>query len=78
MNLRDYRKRQKISQCQLAKLLGVKQPTVSCWENGISAPTLSNIYKLTEILNCTSDELLGISDSGGSESNGVAAAQCTA
>lgn len=40
--------RGKRSQAEMAKQYGVSQQLWSCWENGISAPTLPIIKKLEE------------------------------
>jgi transcriptional regulator with XRE-family HTH domain len=61
MNLRQIRKGQNMSQTELAGLMGVTQPTISCWEDGTYSPTVVTIRKLVEIFKCTSDELLGLS-----------------
>ena len=59
MQLKILRKQAGLSQVVLAKKVGVMQPTISDWETGRYEPTLSHIIKLIEVLNCTSDELLG-------------------
>jgi len=61
MNLREIRRERNMSQSELAKLMGVKQSSVSCWESGTYSPNVDSIRRLTGIFNCTSDELLGIS-----------------
>jgi transcriptional regulator with XRE-family HTH domain len=40
--------------------MGVKQCTVSQWELGTAQPNTDTIRKLCFLLNCSSDELLGI------------------
>jgi len=64
MSLRDIRRERKLSQVELAELMGVKQSTVSCWESETYTMTANTIRKLTDVLKCTSDELLGISITG--------------
>lgn len=44
------RKNKKLTQVQLAELMGYKKSTVSNWENGYSTPSLSDAFKVAEIL----------------------------
>ena len=48
-NLRNFRTTKKLTQGQLAKLLGVDQRTVSAWEKGICEPSFAILSKLCEI-----------------------------
>jgi transcriptional regulator with XRE-family HTH domain len=48
--LRVYRIRARLSQDDLAKLIGVSQPMVSNWENGLSIDP-ANIAKIHRVLN---------------------------
>lgn len=48
-----------VSQRKLADMLGVSQSTVAMWEIGRNLPSLRLFLKLADILNCTTDELLG-------------------
>ncbi len=54
--LRELRKRRGISQERLAELIEVDPTTVSNIENGKNYPTMSNLYKLLEVLDCTFTE----------------------
>ena len=60
VNLKELRTQKKITQLKLAELLGVTQAAVSQWESGTANPDLLYVKRLTEILSCTADELLGI------------------
>lgn len=44
------RKEKKISQAQLAQLLGISRQAVSKWENGQSSPDTINLIQLAEVL----------------------------
>lgn len=55
-----YRKRQKMTQEQLAELLGVTAQAVSKWENDQSCPDITTVPKLASIFSITTDELFGI------------------
>lgn len=48
------------TQIDLAKAVGVTQGAVAQWEAHITSPNIRLLPKLAEILNCTTDELLGI------------------
>ncbi|MFL4357453.1 helix-turn-helix domain-containing protein [Streptococcus uberis] len=57
--LKQRRKEKKLTQKEIAPLLGIKQNTYSDWETGKSEPNLENVVKLSKILGTTTDELLG-------------------
>lgn len=56
--IRELRRRNNLTQEQLADKVGVGFRAVSKWERGINAPDISNIYELCKIFNITKDELL--------------------
>jgi transcriptional regulator with XRE-family HTH domain len=58
MKIIEHRKRLGLSQEKLAEQLGVKQAAISVWESGACSPTVPHLKKLTELFNCTADELL--------------------
>ena len=62
MRIKEFRKQLGLSQEKLAKLVGVKQATVSQWESGISQPSLRSVRKIAHVFQCTIDELLGGKD----------------
>ncbi len=53
-----FRKKQDLSQNELALLLHISPQSVSKWENGIAIPSVENIILLAEIFDVTLDELL--------------------
>lgn len=57
-NLRMLRKRDKLTQAELAKLVGVDQRTVSGWEHKISEPSFTILAKLCEIFDESFDSIL--------------------
>lgn len=59
INLKKYRERKDLSQEDLAQLLGVGQSTVGMWENGVNMPRVKTLQKITEILNVTTNDLMG-------------------
>ena len=50
-NLKYLRERKNIKQGVMAEDLGVKQPTLSCWESGEREPDLDMIAKIAKYLN---------------------------
>lgn len=59
MTLKDLRKRAKLTQKELAKKLGYEQTIVSMWENGTREPNNQTLIDLSQIFDCSVDELLG-------------------
>ena len=58
--LKQCRKKQKISQAELAARLGVTQQAVGKWESGKSSPDPSTVARIAGILGTTADYLLGL------------------
>lgn len=58
VNIKKIRKEQGLTQVALAEKIGVKQNTISAWENGESYPRVEVLIKLSEIFGCTLDELV--------------------
>lgn len=46
VNIRRYRKQAKLTQEELAKLVGVGRTSVTQWENGEQTPLMGNVQKL--------------------------------
>lgn len=59
-NIRNFRKKNDLTQEAFADRLGVTYQSVSRWENGATYPDLELIPAIAEILAVTVDELLGI------------------
>ena len=57
-NLRELRKRNGLSQEELAEKLGVSRQAVSKWENGSGYPELDKLMVLCDLFHCTMDALL--------------------
>lgn len=60
--LKDLRLERKLSQPQLADIIGVSKGMISFWENRICEPTASNIIKLAKFFGVTTDYLLGVEE----------------
>ena len=56
--IKAQRKRNGLSQEKLAELAGVSRQAVTKWENGQSAPSTENLFRLAEIFGTTVDLLL--------------------
>lgn len=50
-----------LTQKELAKIMGVSQPTVSLWEKGEQDPTLQNVHELCKHLKTNPSYLMGYS-----------------
>ena len=57
--LKEYRKKAKFTQSDLAKELGVTQQAVGKWEKGTSTPDPSALSRMAELLEVSVDALLG-------------------
>ena len=57
-NLKEIRKKHKMSQEALAEKMSVTRQSVSKWENGESYPEMNKILKLCEIFNCQLNDLV--------------------
>jgi transcriptional regulator with XRE-family HTH domain len=58
-NLKALRLDKGFSQKKLASMIDVSQQCISEWENGNNEPTLSSLWKLSEVLEISIDELVG-------------------
>lgn len=57
-NLQYYRKREEITQEQLAERMEVSRQTISKWEAGTSYPEMEKIMQLCDMFSCSMDTLL--------------------
>ena len=58
-NLTELRKKNKLTQLELAKLLNYSDKAVSKWENGESVPGIEVLCKLSKIYNVSLDFIVG-------------------
>lgn len=61
-NLRNARKNNSLTMKELGQKIGVSESTISLYENGKRQPDNETIIKLSNILNCSTDYLLGIDE----------------
>ena len=59
-NIRNFRKKNDLTQEALADRLGVTYQSISRWENGTTYPDLELIPSIADVLTVTVDELLGM------------------
>ena len=59
-NLRELRKRNNLTQEELAELLEVSRQSVSKWEQGIGYPEVEKLLLLSEKLHVSLDSLMGV------------------
>lgn len=57
-NIKAARERAGLSQTELARRLGIRQPSVCAWEAGKTFPSYPKLIELCAILRVTADELL--------------------
>ena len=57
-NIKFYRNQFKLTQEELANMLGGSKSLVSNYENGYSTPDINTLCKLAEIFDITLDELV--------------------
>ena len=60
--IKELRLEKGISQAALAKAIGVSQKAVDFWEKGENEPKASNILKLADFFDVSTDYLLGRGD----------------
>lgn len=58
----EQRKLNKVTQREMANLLGMAQPSYIRYENGTAEPNLENIVKIADYFDVSVDYLLGRSD----------------
>lgn len=51
--IKEFRKKKKLSQTDIAKIMKVKQNTISQWENETRMPNVKQAIELANILNTT-------------------------
>lgn len=61
-NIRLYRKKNKLSQSDLAKLLGKTKNVISNWERGDNSPRADTLEEICRILKITPDDIYGWRD----------------
>lgn len=59
MNLKEIRKRNSLTQKEVAKYLNIANSTYNGYEKETSEPNIQNLMKLAELFDCTIDELIG-------------------
>lgn len=57
-NLKEMRKSVKLTQMQVADILGIKHQTISAWEKGKAKPNNKIIAKLADIYHCSVEEIM--------------------
>lgn len=60
LRIADLRKKNRVTQQELADSIGVSFQTVSKWETGISMPDITVLPLLAEYFSVSTDQLLGL------------------
>lgn len=63
-NIAQHRKRQGITQTELGNLIGRSQGVISSWEKGVADPGSDNLILLSQILDVSPLDLLGVRPDG--------------
>ncbi|MDR3293241.1 MAG: helix-turn-helix domain-containing protein, partial [Clostridiales bacterium] len=63
--IKELRKGNNLLQKDLARLLNVRNTTVSAWENGDNEPDIKTIKQLAIFFNVTADYLIGLENDDG-------------
>lgn len=58
-NVTTLRKARGLSQHQLALALGVTASAIAAWEVGRNSPSTEMLCKLADVLECSTDDILG-------------------
>ena len=58
MNLKDYRKKQNLTQAEVAKYLNTTHQTYNNYENGKYEPSIEMLIKLSELFHTSIDNLI--------------------
>ena len=61
-NLKEYRKKAKLTQSEIAKMLQISQQGYANYETDKSSPNPETLAKIAEILNCNMEDLTGTSE----------------
>lgn len=59
-NLMYYRKKNKITQKELADKLGVKHNAISSWENGVNSIDIDTLFRVCQIFGITVNDMYDI------------------
>lgn len=57
-NIKYLRKKNRLSQVELANKAGVTQATINRWENGLVAPTIDNLFDICNYFNINMGDLI--------------------
>lgn len=60
--IREIRKKRGLTQIELAEMLGTTQATLSGWETERIRTSTESLIRLSEVLHCSTDELLGLEE----------------
>lgn len=56
-HIKEFRKKKKLSQSDISKILGIKQNTFSQWETGERTPNVIQGIRLAKVLDTTVESL---------------------
>ena len=59
VNIKQHRKKERISQDELAQMISVDRSAIAKWETGKAMPRADKLPEIAKALKCSVDELLG-------------------
>ena len=69
--LKESRTQARLTQVEIAEVLGISQPAYASWERGTKKPTQENLVKIAQILNVSVDYLVGNSEEKADELDNI-------
>ena len=60
LRLTEMRKKRNMTQAELARAVGIAQPSISDLENGNTKPAFETLVKLAQVLECSLDDLVDL------------------
>jgi transcriptional regulator with XRE-family HTH domain len=60
LRVAELRKKRNMTQAELARAVGIAQPSLSDLENGNTNPAFETLIKLAKVLECSLDELVDL------------------
>jgi len=60
--LKELRLEKSMTTVQLGKALGVSDPSISQWENGLMKPSVDSVFRIAKFFNVPAGYLIGTED----------------
>ena len=76
--IRTLRKKNNLTQAQLAERLGVTKSVISAYENDLRLPSYDTLIAISRIFKVSTDYLLGVEQNNGLDVSGLTVAEISA